>query len=82
MPSGSCAENESVSKYLSRWTWYLSHIPPTRKQHVFGPCEVFNVLVHPAGEVILGESAARLVVGAPIGLDAFQITGDNVLALS
>lgn len=42
----------------------------------------FHVLVHPTGEIFLGKLAASLVVGASIGLDAFQITGNDVFAFS
>lgn len=40
------------------------------------------VLVHPTGEVIFSQFAACLVIGASVGFDAFQVTRDDVLALS
>lgn len=53
MPSGSCPKNRAVSEYSPRSPRWLD------KKRV-------DVLVHPAGEVVLSESAARLVVGAPV----------------
>lgn len=41
-----------------------------------------NLLVHSTGEVVLGQFATRLVVGASVELDALQISRDNVLAFS
>ena len=43
-----------------------SIISLTQDGDMFSAHAKFNVLVHPAGEVILGESAARLIVGAPV----------------
>jgi hypothetical protein len=43
---------------------------------------VGNVLVHPAGKIILRQFAARLIIGASVRLDALQITGNDMLAFS
>ena len=43
---------------------------------------VGNVLVHPAGKIILRQFAACLVIGASVGLDALQVARNNMLAFS
>lgn len=40
------------------------------------------ILVHPTGEIILGQSATRVVIGALFRFDAFQVSRDDVLAFS
>lgn len=42
----------------------------------------FHVLVHTTGEIFLGQLPASLVVGTAVGLDAFQITRNDVFAFS
>jgi hypothetical protein len=74
-------KNASVSIYPSRSPQYLDVIPLIGND-ILSNEERIDVLIHPAGQIVLSESAARLVVGAPVGLDAFQITRNNVLALS
>lgn len=42
----------------------------------------FDVLVHPAGKIILRQFAACLIICASVRLDALQVTGNNMLAFS
>jgi hypothetical protein len=74
-------KNAAVSIYTSRSPQYLDVISLVGND-ILSTKESIDVLIHPAGQIVLSESAARLVVGAPVGLDAFQITRNNMLALS
>ena len=41
-----------------------------------------HILVHATSEVVLSQPATRLIIGALLGLDALQVSGNDVLALS
>lgn len=61
--------------------WRFESHSPCSDRHM-RCAEIGNVLVHPAGEIILRQFATRLVIGASVELNALQVARDNMLAFS
>lgn len=70
---------QPADSHRSRWHFLIRGFSSSRILIRLG---LGDVLVHSAGEIVLGQLAACFIVGAPIGFDALQVSGDDVLAFS